>query len=92
MADAPVGPVAQGALVAWEEGIGDDKKYHIAYVLPTGITLVLKMKNHAKWQQAVAAANQAPGNAAALLQQLPGAVHFARSEISKATYISYRLV
>ncbi len=79
-ADAP------GTLVSWEEGIGDDKRYHLAHVSPAGITLVLKQKDHAKWQAVVAAAGSAPSQAAAILQQLPNAVHFAPAAISKATY------
>ena len=77
---------APGTLVTWEEGIGDDKKYHIAHVSQAGITLVLKQKDHAKWQQVVDAANRSPSDAAAVLQQLPNAVHLATGGISKATY------
>jgi hypothetical protein len=72
--------------VSWEEGIGDDKKYHIAQVSPEGITLVRKMKDYAKWQAVVAAATSSPAEAAAMLKQQPNAVHFAPSQISKATY------
>jgi hypothetical protein len=85
-AGAPGTLAAPGTLVSWEEGIGDDKKYHIAHVSPAGITLVRKMKDHAKWQAAVAAATSSPGQVAAMLQQMPGAVQLAPSEISKATY------
>lgn len=86
MANASIGSVAPGTLVSWEEGIGDDKKYHVAYVSPAGITLVRKMKDYAKWQEVVAAANHSPNEAAAMLQQLPKAVHFAPNEIAKVTY------
>jgi hypothetical protein len=86
MSNASNSADAPGNLVTWEEGIGDDKKYHIAHVSPAGITLVLKQKDHAKWQAVVAAAGSAPSQAAAILQQLPNAVHFAPVEISKATY------
>jgi hypothetical protein len=85
MANPSIGSVAPGTLVSWEEGIGDDKKYHIVYVSPAGITLVRKMKDYTKWQEVVAAANNSPNEAAAMLQQLPKAVHLARSEISKTT-------
>jgi len=84
MADA-LANAAPGTLVSWEEGIGDDKKYHIAHVSPAGITLVLKQKDYTKWVDVVAAANNSP-DAAAMLRQLPNAVHFAPGGISKATY------
>jgi hypothetical protein len=77
---------ASGTLVSWEEGIGDDKKYHIAHVSSAGITLVLKMKDYAKWLEAVTAANASPDESAAMLQQLPKAVHHSPEAISKATY------
>jgi hypothetical protein len=77
---------ASGTLVSWEEGIGDDRKYHIAHVSPAGITLVCKMTDYQKFLEGVAAANQSPQEAAAILQQLPKAVHFDPGAISKATY------
>jgi hypothetical protein len=86
MANDAISAVAPGTLVSWEQGIGDDKKYHIAHVSPTGITLVCKLKDHSKWQELVAAANGSPNDAAAMLQQLPAAVHLAPGEISRATY------
>jgi hypothetical protein len=79
-ADAP------GTLVAWEEGIGDDKKYHIAHVSPEGITLVCKMKDYRQWVDAVAATKNAPAEAAANLKNMPKAVHFSSSEITKVTF------
>ncbi|MBC7818488.1 MAG: hypothetical protein IAG10_16500 [Planctomycetaceae bacterium] len=75
-----------GTLVSWEEGIGDDKKYHIAHVSPAGITLACKMKDYKKWVDVVAAAKSSPNEAAAILQQVPKAVHLDPSDISKATY------
>ncbi len=75
-----------GTLISWEEGIGDDKKYHVAHVAPAGMTLVCKLKDHAQWQQLVAAAKGSPDAAATLLQQQPKAIRFAPGEISKATY------
>lgn len=86
MANPEIGAVAPGTLVSWECGIGDDKKYQIAHVSPAGITLVLKMKDHSRWQQVVAAAKSSPTEAAAMLQQLPTAVHLAPGDISRATY------
>ncbi len=77
---------APGTLVSWEEGIGDDKKYHIAHVSPEGITLACKMKDYKKWVEVVAAAKSSPNEAVAILQQWPKAVHLDPSEISKATY------
>ena len=74
-----------GTFVSWEEGIGDDKKYHMAYVSPAGITLVLKMKDYKEWQKVVEAAESSP-EAAALLQHQPKALHLPAGEISKATY------
>jgi hypothetical protein len=86
MADASNSEVSPGTLVTWEEGIGDDKKYHIAHVSPAGITLVLKQKDYKKWVEVVAEANGSPADAAAFLQQQPKAVQFAPCEISRATY------
>jgi hypothetical protein len=86
MANVAGNAVAPGTLVSWEEGIGDDKKYHIAHVSPEGITLVRKLKDYAQWQQIVAAAKSSPNEAAASLRQLPKAVHLDPSQISKATY------
>lgn len=77
---------AQGTLVSWEEGIGDDKKYHIAHVSPAGLTLVRKIKDYKAWTEVVAAATHSPGEAASMLQQLPKAVQLAPAEISRATY------
>src|SRR5687767_1401407 len=82
-----IGPAAAtGTLVSWEEGIGDDKRYHIAHVSPQGITLVRKITDYKKWVDAVAAAKGSPSQAAAMLQQLPKAVHLEPSAITKATY------
>lgn len=39
------GDDALGTLVTWEEGIGDERRYHIAHVSPAGITLLLKSKD-----------------------------------------------
>lgn len=77
---------ASGTFVSWEEGIGDDKKYHLAYVSPAGITLVRKMKDYKEWQKVVVAAENSPDEAPALLQDQPKAVHLAADEISKVTY------
>lgn len=86
MADASNSAAGPGTLVSWEEGIGDDKKYHIAHVSPAGITLVRKMKDYKKWVDVVSAANSSPGEAAEMLQQQPKAVQFAPGQISKATF------
>ncbi|WP_166827290.1 hypothetical protein [Thalassoroseus pseudoceratinae] len=75
-----------GTFVSWEEGIGDDKKYHMAYVSPAGITLVRKMKDYKEWQKIVVAAESSPNEAADLLQSQPKALHLPAGEISKATY------
>jgi hypothetical protein len=77
---------AHGTLVSWEEGIGDDKKYHIAHVSSAGITLVRKLKDYEKWVQVVAAAKASPDEAVSMLQQMEKAVQFAPEEISRATY------
>lgn len=77
---------AAGTLVAWNEGIGDDKKYHIAHVSPAGITLVCKLKDHAHWESLAARAKRSPDDAAAMLQQEPKAVHFAPGDIARVTY------
>ena len=86
MADATNSAETPGTLVTWEEGIGDDKKYHIAHVSQAGITLVLKQKDYKKWVDMVAAANNAPDEAAEMLKPQPKAVHFSAGAISKATY------
>jgi hypothetical protein len=86
MANATGNLGAPGTLVSWEDGIGDDKKYHLAHVSPAGITLVCKIKDYQKWQEAVAAANSSASQAATILRQLPNAVHFDPGQISKATY------
>lgn len=86
MADITSKAGAPGTLVSWEEGIGDDKKFHIAYVSPEGIILVPKMKDYKQWVDAVAAARSSPDEAATMLQQCPKAVLLKPDEISKATY------
>jgi hypothetical protein len=86
MASVTGNATALGTLTSWEEGIGDDKKYHIAHVSPQGITLVLKMKDYQQWQSVVAAASQAPGQAAAILAQAPKAVRFGPGDLFKVTY------
>ena len=86
MADLTSQASDPATLLSWEEGIGDDKKYHIAHVSPEAIILVLKMKDYAKWVEVVAVARSLPGEAAAKLQQLPKAVHLAPNEISRVTY------
>ena len=86
MANDPINPAAPGTLVSWNEGIGDDKKYHIAHVSPAGVTLVCKLKDDAHWQSLVARAKRAPDDAAAMLQQEPKAVHFAPGDIARVTY------
>lgn len=86
MANASSSAGDPGTLVSWEEGIGDDKKYHIAHVSPAGVTLVLKQKDYKRWVDVVATANNAPGEAASMLQQQPKAISLAAGQISKATY------
>jgi len=83
-ADAP--GTLPGTLVSWQEGIGDERRYHIAHVSPAGITLVLKEKDDATWKQWVAAATASPTTAAAMLQQLPKAAFLARGDLAKATH------
>lgn len=86
MANEPNSSVAPGTLVSWNEGIGDDKKYHIAHVSPAGVTLVGKLKDQAQWEALVAGAKRSPNDAAAMLQELPAAVHLAPGDISRVTY------
>lgn len=86
MANTTVEAAVPGTLVSWEEGIGDDKKYHIAHVSPVGITLVCKMSDYQKWLSLVATANGSPNQAASILQQAPKAVHLDPTKLSKATY------
>lgn len=75
-----------GTIVSWSEGIGDERRYHIAHVSPAGITLALKAKDEASWQGMVAMAKASPDGAAGMLQQVPKAVFLSRSNLSKATY------
>jgi len=75
-----------GTLVSWQNGIGDDKKYHIAHVSPAGVTLVRKLKDHSQWEALVGAAESSPVDAPDLLKQSPQATHYAPEDISKATY------
>ncbi|MCG6157527.1 hypothetical protein [Rubinisphaera margarita] len=86
MTSATTEATTVGTLVSWQNGIGDDKKYHIAYVSPVGVTLVRKMKDHSQWENLVAAAESSPGDAAVLLRESPQATHYAPGDISKATY------
>lgn len=86
MTSDSTGDEALGTLVTWEEGIGDERRYHIAHVSTAGITLLLKSKDYQKWQEAVAAAKASPNNAAAFLQRQPHSVQLDRSEIAKVTY------
>ncbi len=88
MTDVTENAQASGTLVSWENGIGDDAKYHIAHVTTDGITLVSNMKDYQKWFAAVAAAKKSPNDidVRSILEQLPKAVHFDRSRIAKATY------
>lgn len=86
MANEPNSSVAPGTLVSWNEGIGDDKKYHIAHVSPEGVTLVCKLKDHAQWEALAASAKRSPNDAAAMLQEVPAAVHLAPGDISRVTY------
>lgn len=86
MANTTDEAAASGTLVSWSEGIGDERRYHIAHVSPEGITLVLKMKDDATWKERIAAASSSPDEAAAMLQKLPNAVCVAPGDISRVTY------
>ncbi len=74
------------SIVSWEEGIGDDKKYHIAHVSADGIILVLKGKDHSQWEGVVAAAEGSPATAAELLLKMPKAMHLPAEQIAKVTF------
>lgn len=73
-------------IVSWEEGIGDERRYHVAHVSHDGVTLVLKEKEHSKWQQLVDAAQQAPEAADELLRQQPKAKVLLPEQLAKVTY------
>ncbi len=75
-----------GTFVSWEEGIGDDKKYHMAHVSSEGILLVLKVKDYKEWQKIVVAAESSPNDASSLLQEHPKVQSLSASELAKATY------
>lgn len=79
-------PTAPATVVSWENGIGDDKKYHIAHVSSDGITLVLKLKDHDAWQGLATAAEAAPDSAAQALRQQPKSVQVPAEEIAKVTH------
>lgn len=76
----------QGTLVSWEEGIGDDKKYHIGLISSAGITHVLKLKDYEQFTHAVATATASPDEAEDILLQLPKAGQISADELAKATY------
>lgn len=73
-------------LVFWEEGIGDDKKYHIAHVSSLGLTFVRSLKDYAKYQQLVHHANEMPANAVQLLQADPKAEVHALPALGRVTF------
>lgn len=77
---------ASGSLVSWSEGIGDERRYHIAHVSKQGITLVLKMKDDSQQKALLAVAEGSPGEAAAMLQKVPGSIHFAPDQLSRVTH------
>ena len=54
---------SHGKLVCWEEGIGDDMKFHIAHVSALGLTFVRRLKDYDKFQQLVRDASNEPANA-----------------------------
>lgn len=86
MTEATANTGDSGTLVSWENGIGDDAKYHIAHITTEGITLVANMKDYQKWFAAVAAAKKSPEGIRSILNELPKVAHFERGQISKATY------
>jgi hypothetical protein len=86
MANQSGNGIGAGTVVSWQNGMGDDRKYHIAHVSTSGITLVCRMKDHARWQEAVAAASRSPEQAVALLKGLPQAVEFASAGLAKVTH------
>lgn len=75
-----------GHLVSWEEGIADDKKYHIAYISADGITFVRKMKSESKWMNLVGSVEASPDEATDLLLQLPQTVQIAPEELARVTF------
>lgn len=86
MAEASKTTSLSGSLIKWQNGIGDDTKYHIAHVTSEGITLVSKMTDHAKWQEAVTKAECLPNEAATNLQQVPKAIFIPKNQLAKSTY------
>ncbi|MCA8989038.1 MAG: hypothetical protein KDA78_15440, partial [Planctomycetaceae bacterium] len=70
----------------WEEGIGDDKKYHIAHISPDEIVLVRKLKDYQKWVSLLESARNAPTQAAEILKKEEKATSYRPGEISKVTY------
>lgn len=85
MPDEAKNTSASGTLVTWSEGIGNDRKYHLAHVSPAGITLVLKLKDPAQQQMLAAAAGGAP-DPGALLRSSGNAVHFPPDDLARVTY------
>jgi len=86
MARALISDDGLGTLVSWSEGIGSERKYHLAHVSQTGITLVLKLKDESKWQEVISTVNELPTDAATMLRKIPRAIHIAAGDLSKATY------
>ncbi len=79
-------PRISETLVCFEEGIGNDKKYHIAHVSPLGLTFIRKLKDYAKYQQLVREARDMPDNAVELLQSDSKAEVHPLETIARVTY------
>lgn len=77
---------SHGTLLSWEEGFGDDKKFHIAHVSALGLTFVRRLKDHAEFEQLVHDATNEPANAVSLLQSHPKAEVHPIEKIARATY------
>ena len=86
MANDPETAPPPATLIAWQEGIGDERRYHIAHASSAGLLLVCKLKEHGQWETLVNVATNSPAEAATLLGQQATAAHFTPSDLSKATY------
>ncbi len=85
---APVadGVQVSGEMIHWEEGIGDDTKYHIAHVSLVGLTFVRKLKDHARFQQLVSSASSDPANAIQILRSEPKAEVLNLADIARVSF------
>lgn len=75
-----------GSLVTWEQGIGDDKKYHVVHVDSSGLSYAVKLIDPADRDQLMAAATAAPAEAATLVAAHDKGGRLTRDQIERVTF------